>query len=414
VLSRASGPAPHPSRWAWTADAILAVTLAVVTVEVTRHGGGHAIVDVKVARPGGIPLPPQAPLPVRYQPVETWRLVVAGLSAAPLAFRRRFPLAAFCLVLVMNLLFHRNDYLLLQSGVEDATVVTFVSCLIAAYSAAAHSPYRRLMIVTLALGGVLLAAQSSTNVPHLTPGLVAVIALMLVVLAVNTVLTWQQRMRAMQADHAAATRQAVDDERSRLARELHDVITHNVSMMVVQAGAARQVLDTAPDRARDALLAVEAGGRAAMGELRQTMGLLTGSEDSVELTPQPGIDQLSALAQRVRSTGVPVELTVAGTPAAVPAGVDLATYRVVQEAVTNALKHAAGSQVQVTVTYAPDSIRVEITDSGGSSTSAAGTGSGRGLIGLRERLAVYGGTLQAGIRPTGGYRVSAEIPIDQP
>jgi signal transduction histidine kinase len=410
-LWRASGPTPRPSRWAWTADAILAVTLAAVTVEATRHGAGHTIVDVKIARGFPVPRPPLPP--VRYESASGWQLVVAGLSAAPLAFRRRFPLAAFCLVLGMTLLLHRNDYSL-QNGVEAATVATFLSCLIAAYSAAVHSPYRRLTVVILALGGVSLAVQGSTNVPRLTPGLVAVIALLLLVLAVNTMLSWQQRMRAMQAEHEAATRKAVDDERSRLARELHDVITHNVSMMVVQAGAARQVLDTAPDRARAALLAVEAGGRAAMGELRQTMGLLTGSDDSVELTPQPGIDQLSALAQRVSATGVAVELTVTGTPEPVPAGVDLAAYRVVQEAVTNAVKHAAGAHVHVAVNYAPDAIRVEITDTGGSSTTSAGTGSGRGLIGLRERVAVYGGTLQAGIRPTGGYRVCAEIPIDQP
>jgi signal transduction histidine kinase len=410
ALWRASGPTPHPSRWAWIADAILAVTLAAVTVEATRRGAGHTIVDVKVTPVGVIPRPPFPP--VRDESVQTGQLVVAGLSGVPLAFRRRLPLAAFCLVLLMTLLLHRHDYSL-QNGVEAATVATFLSCLIAAYSAAVHSPYRRLTVVTLAVGGVLLAVQSSTNVPRLTPGFVAVIALLLLVLAVNTMLSWQQRMRAMQAEHEAATRKAVDDERSRLARELHDVITHNVSMMVVQAGAARQVLDTAPDRARDALLAVEAGGRAAMGELRHTMGLLTGSDDAFELAPQPGIDQLSALAERVSSTGVPVELTVTGAPATVPAGVDLAAYRVVQEAVTNAVKHAAGAHVHIAVDYAPEVIRVEITDTGGSPTTSAGTGSGRGLIGLRERLAVYGGTLQAGIRPTGGYRVCAEIPIDQ-
>jgi signal transduction histidine kinase len=186
--------------------------------------------------------------------------------------------------------------------------------------------------------------------------------------------------------------------------------------MVVQAGAARKVLDRAPEQAREALLAVEAGGRAAMTELRHVIGLLTIDSDgdelatTADLAPAPGLDQVPALAARIREAGVPVALTMTGRAAEeLPAGIDLAAYRVVQEALTNAMKHAAGAQVAISVERALDHLRLEITDTGGDRTVTPG--GGRGLIGLRERLAVYGGTLTAGPLLTGGYRLTAVLPI---
>jgi signal transduction histidine kinase len=211
----------------------------------------------------------------------------------------------------------------------------------------------------------------------------------------------------------------MEEERSRIARELHDVITHSVSVMMVQAGAARKVMTMAPERAQQALLAVESGGRAAMTELRHVMGLLTIDGDdgrrpaAVDLAPPPGLGDVAALAARVRDTGVPVEVRVTGSPAPLPAGVDLAAYRVVQEALTNTVKHAAGAHVEVAVDHGPGVLRIEVADTGGVPTAAARSGSGRGLIGLRERLAVYGGTLDAGRLATGGYRVRATIPADE-
>jgi signal transduction histidine kinase len=222
----------------------------------------------------------------------------------------------------------------------------------------------------------------------------------------------QERVLALERDRAEAERRAVEAERARIARELHDVVTHNVSVMVIQAGAARKVMDTTPDQAREALLAVEAGGRAAMSELRHVMGLLAVAADTPgDLTPQPGLDELEALVARVRDTGVPVELTVAGQRRPLPSGVELAAYRVVQEALTNTVKHAAGASAAVTVDYAADHLRVEVTDTGGEPGPAA-AGGGRGLIGLRERLAVYGATLRSGPRLLGGYRVTALIPLE--
>ncbi|MDD1056840.1 hypothetical protein NMG29_01075 [Streptomyces cocklensis] len=186
--------------------------------------------------------------------------------------------------------------------------------------------------------------------------------------------------------------------------------------MTVQAGAARTVLATEPELAREALLAVESAGRAAMAELRHVMGLLAMTSDpadaeSAELAPQPGLGQVGVLAERVRGTGIPVELAVTGAPVPLPAGVDLAAYRVAQEALTNTVKHASGASVTISVDYLPGEVRIEVADTGGTPSPTAGSGNGRGLMGLRERLAVYGGTLDAGRRITGGYRVRAVIPV---
>ncbi len=190
--------------------------------------------------------------------------------------------------------------------------------------------------------------------------------------AANGLRTWRRRadedrrrLRDLERDQEDALHRAVEHERARIARELHDVVTHNVSVMVIQAGAARTVMTGAPEQAREALLAVEAGGRAALAELRRVMGLLAVDTDAPEpagtadLTPQPGLDRLAALIGRVRETGLPVELTVTGERRAVPSGVELAAYRVVQEALTNTVKHATGATATVLVEYGAEQLRVE-------------------------------------------------------
>jgi signal transduction histidine kinase len=239
--------------------------------------------------------------------------------------------------------------------------------------------------------------------------------------------TWQrragdsaERLRLAQAEHEAQTRRAVEAERARIASELHDVVTHNVSVMVVQAGAARSVLGSSPEEAREALLAVEASGRTAMGELRHLLGLLAPAEGEKDaaLVPQPGLGQVQALVDRVRAAGLPAELVTEGARP-LPPGVDLAAYRVVQEALTNVLKHSGfkqGGEARAVVrsVYGERELVITVTDDG----SPAGygpqqpPGTGRGLIGLRERLGLYGGELDAGPRPGGGWRVRAVIPLE--
>jgi signal transduction histidine kinase len=406
------------SRWAWAADAILAVAVAVGTLNTARsrdYGIPPAFVRHPIYprfTPDDV-LPPVPPGPGQflepyYGTVHPWQPALALLAALPLVARRRYPLATFWVVLAASELYHVN------SGFNPT--FTLAACVIAAYSAIMYSPYRVPAMVSAVVAAALIAGRHSKTVPTLGSGLATFLLLIPTGLAANAIHMWRQRVHNLEAEREAATRRAVEQERSRIARELHDVVTHNVSVMVVQAGAARKVMDAAPDQAREALLAVESGGRAAMAELRHVMGLLTMSSDGpdpateTDLAPQPGLDQVAALAARIRDTGVPVELTTTGPPAALPAGAELAAYRVVQEALTNTVKHAAGASVRIAIEYTPDAVHVEVTDTGGTSAAPAGSGNGRGLIGLRERLAVYGGTLAAGRRPTGGYRVRAVIP----
>ncbi|MFD9699915.1 sensor histidine kinase [Lentzea sp. NPDC059081] len=227
----------------------------------------------------------------------------------------------------------------------------------------------------------------------------------------------EERGWLLEKERETAARTAVDAERARIARELHDIVSHNVSVMVVQAGAARRVLGS--DEATDALLAVESAGRDTMTELRHMLGLLAPSADGDDLlTPQPGLSRLGSLVDRMCFAGLPVEVRISGEPRPLPSGVDLTAYRIVQEALTNALKHGDGRAAEVTVRYADHHLRVEVLNAGPSvlSGSVVSTedGQGRGLLGLRERVAVLGGDLDARRRLGGGFRVRAKIPIGKP
>jgi signal transduction histidine kinase len=294
------------------------------------------------------------------------------LVSVPLAFRRRFPLAAFAVLLAGALITR-----------QYATDITFLAIVFAGYSAVAYSRF--------------------------------------------TAVQARDRMRRLQAEHEAATRRALEQERARIAAELHDVVTHNVSVMIVQAGAARQVLTESPEQARAALLAVESSGRAAMTELRHLLGLLSPAQDPAgqarrdgeDLRPQPGLGQLQPLIDRVAAAGLPVELHVDDVPQDLPPGLDLAAFRVVQEALTNVIRHAGKPRTSVRLGYHDGDLVVEVSDAGRPIKAAGpplGTtaGAGRGLLGLRERTALYGGELEAGPQPDGGWRVRARIPVDPP
>ncbi|MFJ9691721.1 sensor histidine kinase [Kitasatospora sp. NPDC101183] len=238
----------------------------------------------------------------------------------------------------------------------------------------------------------------------------------------------------LERERESAARTAVDAERARIAAELHDIVSHNVSLMVVQAGAAREVLETMPKEAAAAMAAVEAAGRDTMTELRHLLGLLAPAADGSEpgtdggagadgFAPQPSLSRLSPLIDRFAFAGLPVEVRISGEPRPLPGGVDVTAYRIVQEALTNALKHAGGVTAEVTVRYADHYLRVEVLNSGPSVLSGAPRrpageprpdGAGRGLVGLRERVAVYGGDLDARRRLGGGFRVRARIPLEGP
>jgi signal transduction histidine kinase len=232
----------------------------------------------------------------------------------------------------------------------------------------------------------------------------------------------EERGWLLERERESAAQNAVDAERARIAADLHDIVSHNVSVMVIQAGAAREVLASSPDDAEAAMLAVETAGRDTMTELRNLLGLLAPSaagEDDDRLSPQPSLSRLSPLIDRIAFAGLPVEVRISGEPRPLPAGVDVTAYRIIQEALTNALKHGDSTKAEVTVRYADHYLRVEVLNSGPSVLSGgrAPVGPetpGRGLLGLRQRVAVYGGDLDARRRLGGGFRVRAKIPLERP
>ncbi|MEU7864437.1 histidine kinase [Nonomuraea sp. NPDC049141] len=265
--------------------------------------------------------------------------------------------------------------------------------------------------------------------------------------------TVEERGRLLERERQRAAKTAVDAERARIAGELHDIVSHNVSLMVVQASAAREVLITMPHEADAALRAVEGAGRDAMTELRHLLGLLAPSPEGAdsaqrgdlpagpELAPSPSLSRLSTLLDRFAFAGLLAEVRILGAPRPLPPGIDATAYRIVQEALTNALKHASATKAEVTIRYAEHHLRVEVLNTGPSvltgdlagraavledrfsamavdDCAADGQGrddgTGRGLLGLRERVTLYGGDLDARRRLGGGYRVRARIPLDRP
>jgi signal transduction histidine kinase len=388
------------------ADVVVAVLLTVVALFVAAlypHSGPMQIKSDVAATPG---VAPRIAVHEQESSSVLWPFVV--LSALPLAARRRYPLVAFAVVMCATL-----------AMVDDATWMSVVTCVIGAYSAVVHSRHRAAAMAAMVVAAVLAGLAFRETEPIL-PGWSSPAVVLLVAGVLASLVRFWQRQLAVSRDRYAklqqaqneATRRAVAEERSRIAAELHDVVTHNVSVMVIQAGAARKVMDAAPERSKAALLVVEAGGRAAMAELRHVMGLLAAPDhehpDSLE--PQPGLGQLDTLVERVRAAGTSVRLAVSLPPDPLPPGVELAAYRVVQEALTNTIKHAPGADASVVIGYTGNRLEIEVTDTGGVRKALTADGSGRGLIGLRERLAVYHGDMTAGPTLAGGFRVRVRVP----
>lgn len=417
-LSRPSGPPPRPTRRNQAFDVVLALTLGILAVRYALDGpdGPLLVVNDEPGPPGGTP--PDMIVPPADQ-VDDGRIqaaIVAVATSAALVFRRRYPLSVLWIVLAVT-----------GVVVSDEPRLTFYAVVIAAYSAAAYSPYRVPAIATLVVTAVAVTAAHDSALPIVASEYVPLLVLVPAVMAADGMHRWKLRVEEsrvqlseLEREQADAVRRATEEERERIARELHDVVTHNVSVMVIQAGAARKVMATAPDQAQEALLAVEAGGRAAMTDLRQVMGLLSrdgndlDADGTEDLAPLPSLDGLQSLIERVRDAGLPVELTVTGQARPLPPGVELAAYRVVQEALTNTMKHASGATATVTVDYGDDRLRIEVADTGGTPVASARSGNGRGLFGLRERLAIHDGVLVSGRRLTGGFRIEAVIPVEAP
>jgi signal transduction histidine kinase len=225
----------------------------------------------------------------------------------------------------------------------------------------------------------------------------------------------EERTAELEQAREELARRAVTEERLRLARELHDVVAHAMSVIAVQSGVGAHVADSQPEQVAKALAAIEATSRAALTELRRLLGVLRqDSEPQASLTPVPGLANLESLLAEVAKAGLAVRLRVEGTPAPLPAGLDLSAYRIVQEALTNVVKHAGPAHVQVTICYRDHEVAVEVTDDGHGVAAVAGDGrrgTGHGLIGMAERMAAFGGDLEVGPRPGGGFRVAARLPL---
>ena len=218
-----------------------------------------------------------------------------------------------------------------------------------------------------------------------------------------------RRAQIAERERDVAAREAVVEERARIARELHDVIAHHVSMIVLQAGAERRVLGDANASTREVLKTVEQSGRSALTETRRLLGMLRGDAND-PLTPQPGLDDVPMLVGQLRDAGLPVELSIDGERRELPVGIELSAYRIVQEALTNALKHAGDARATVHLRYGSDSLELEIVDDGQGGSKRT-SGGGHGLVGMRERVALYGGRFDASRRPSGGFAIRVVLPI---
>ena len=219
------------------------------------------------------------------------------------------------------------------------------------------------------------------------------------------------RADLLERERELRAHEAVAEERARIARELHDLVAHNVSVMVVQAGAERHALGEDQSSTREALTSIEQAGRQALAEARRLLGVLRSNGAHEELEPQPSVDRIGLLVEQVERAGLPVGVSVEGDRIPLPGGIDLCAYRIVQEGLTNALKHAGPARAEVLLRYAPRALEIEVRDDGSGVPHVNGDGSGQGLIGMRERVALYGGTLETGPRAGGGFGVRASLPL---
>jgi signal transduction histidine kinase len=343
------------------------------------------------------------------------------LQTLPLVLRRRAPFTVFAIAAVA---------LGVQGSLQlRGPLFAFLAFNLAVYSLAAYGE-RRLAVRGVGVWACLLTVRLGylivTRWPQVTITGLRDVADDYVLLAGAWTLGEGVRQRRAQAaeleDRAARlererdekARQAATQERLRIARELHDVVAHSLSVIGVQAGAARLVLDADPHptRAREAVAAIEATANQAMAEMRRALGILRDTEPSgAALAPLPGLGQLPALLDQVRAAGLPVGLTVEGASRPLATSVDLSLYRIVQEALTNTLKHASATRADVVVCWAAHEITVEVNDDGRGPPPSTAHTEGAGTIGMRERVALFGGELQVGLRPQGGYAVQVCLPI---
>ena len=384
------------TRWPRAADAALATAVFLATAFLTDGPD-----DSVVIRPiGDVPIA---------------ALVVFAVASAALYWRRRAPLAVLGVAVIAWAV-------TIGSGYADLGGVV----IIALYSAGRYATEDRWAHVGVAAAIVVILVDGATDPAPWGEAVFGAVVLFVAWYVGRRIRLRGERAAQLAREQAAEARRIVTEERARIARELHDVVAHRVSLMTVQAGAAKAVAAENPEGARQAMGAVEEAGRQALEELRHLLGVLRPDTDPDGLVPQPGLKELPRLVQQIRGAGLEVSLAADGVPAELPARVDLFAYRIVQEALTNVLKHAGpGAHTQVQLGADSSGIVIEVLDDGhgGSEGSESAGGrqpdgsdpqirrTGHGIVGMRERARLLGGTLDARPRPGGGFRVVAHLPI---
>ena len=332
-------------------------------------------------------------------------LPLAVILPLSLLQRRRWPLAVLALNMAAWTVIDS------QSPVNEDPLSLAITLAIAVYSVGAHTSGRRAaagagLVAALAVTGTIADANEGTLLDFLGNAIFFFTIFGGLWLAGRAIRRRRARERELIVQRDEGARAAVAEERARIARELHDVVAHAISVIVLQARGARHA---DADEREEALTAIETTGAAALAEMRRLLHMLRADDESIALAPQPSLEQVEHLVAQVRDAGLPVELRIVGEPRALPPGVDVSAYRIVQEALTNALKHAGPARAQVSISYAADALELEISDTGAG--TANGAGAGHGLVGMRERVAVFGGELASGPNSGGGFAVRARLPL---
>ncbi|HEX2273540.1 MAG TPA: sensor histidine kinase [Acidimicrobiales bacterium] len=329
-----------------------------------------------------------------------WALV--AVHVVPVAFRRTAPRAAFAVSVAAGAVYLALGWPMVGLG---------LAALIMTYSLAAYTS-RKDSLVGLAAVEVVLTASALIDADD--PQVDTLIGNLIIVGAAWVLGDGARRRREdAVAEQQRLAAQAVADERLRIARELHDVVAHSMSVIAVQAGTGRVVIDDDVDHARRALVSIEETSKRALDEMRRLLGVLRAdTSDPAALAPVPTLDDLDRLVAYAVEGGNPVDVSVEGDRRSAPAGFELAAYRVLQEALTNVRRHAAGAPARVHVAFEPSHLVVEVENPLARGQPAASGGAGHGLLGMRERVSLYGGTFEAGPRPNGTFRVSARIPYE--
>jgi len=342
-------------------------------------------------------------------------LAVTLVTGVAVGFRRRWPVGTLVVVAAV---------ILVQQSYGASLNFGSLAAVIALFTVAAETPRRTSLVVLALLPAYLLVADLAYAAIHPTPTelligqfISAVVIFGIVWFAGDSYRSRRARMRELEEradrlerEQAERARIAVQNERAIIARELHDIVAHSVSVMVVQAGAARRVVDDQPDEARAAMVSIETTGREALVEMRRLLGVLRSDTGPAPLEPQQGLAGIGTVIAGADRSGVVVELVIEGDPRPLPPGLDLTAYRIVQEALTNTVKHAAPAHATVRIRYAPDTLDLDIVDDGSRTHGDDGTG-GHGLIGMEERVRLYGGDFAAGPRQPDGFGIQVRLPL---